>query len=367
MPLPQNRADHVGSLLRPVALRRAHGDRREQRIGADVLAAAIESAIKEAVQGQEQAGLRVVTDGEFRRGSWFLGFVDAFEGIALAQVPLQFTADGVDDKTWHGPVIRGKLRRTRPIVLDDFVFLQGITAQVAKVTLPAPSVMHFFGGENGVDRTVYADPQLFFADLAAIYRDEIAALHKQGYRYLQFDELPLALLCDPAIRLAIKARGEDPERLIGLYIKAVNDALRGRPPDLCAVMHLCRGNYRGRWMGKGGYDPIAERLFNELEVDGFLMEFDSERAGSFEPLRDLPANKRAFLGLISSKNEALEDADQLARRLDQAFRYAPAERLGLCPQCGFASSAGGNPLPPEMQWAKLALTVAVAQRVWGES
>ena len=367
MPLPHNRADHVGSLLRPDALRRAHSDRRLQRIDAQVLEASVESAIRDAVQRQEQAGLRVVTDGEFRRGSWFLGFVEAVEGIALAQVPLQFTADGVDNKTWHGPVIRGKLARKRPIVLDDFVFLQGITAQVAKVTLPTPSVMHFFGGEHGIDRAVYADLELFFADLAAIYRDEIAALHKQGCRYLQLDEVPLALLCDPAIRLAVQARGEDPERLIGLYIKAVNDALRARPADLCVVMHLCRGNYRGRWMGEGGYDPIAERLFNQLDVDGFLLEFDSARAGSFEPLRYLPPNKRAFLGLISSKDPALEDADDLARRLDQAFRYAPADRLGLCPQCGFASSAGGNPLPPEMQWAKLALTVATAQRVWGES
>ena len=367
MPLPPVRADHVGSLLRPDALRRAHSDRRAQRIGADALQANVESAIKDAVRYQEQTGLRVVTDGEFRRGSWFLGFVDAVDGIALAQVPLQFTAEGVDNKTWHGPVIRGKLRRARNIVLDDFLFLQGVTTQIPKVTLPAPSVMHFFGGENGVDPAIYPDLELFFADLAAIYRDEIAALHAQGCRYLQIDEVPLALLCDSAIRQAVTARGADPERLIGLYIKAVNDALGGRPADLCVVMHLCRGNYRGRWMGAGGYDPIAERLFNQLDVDGFLLEFDSERAGTFEPLRHLPANTRAFLGLISSKTTELENADDLARRLDRAFRHAPADRLGLCPQCGFASSAGGNPIPPELQWAKLALTAQVAKRVWGET
>jgi len=367
MPLPPNRADHVGSLLRPDALRRAHGDRRAGRIDAAALTASVEHEIRQAVRRQEDAGLQVVTDGEFRRGSWFLGFVDALEGIALAPVPLQFSATGVDDKSWHGPVIRARLRRMRPIVVDDFVFLQGTTTRVPKVTLPAPSVMHFFGGVNGVDAAVYPDLDLFFADLAAIYREEIAALHAQGCRYLQLDEVPLALLCDPAIRQTVSARGADPERLIGLYIKAVNDALAGCPPDLCVVMHLCRGNYRGRWMGTGGYDPIAERLFNDLDVDGFLLEFDSERAGGFEPLRYLPADKRAFLGLISSKSGEIENPDALARLLDHAMRHAPAERLGLCPQCGFASSAGGNPIAPEVQWAKLALTVATAQRVWGET
>lgn len=367
MPLPPVRADQVGSLLRPEALRRAHNDRRAQRIDAEALQATVELAIRDAVRCQEQTGLRVVTDGEFRRGAWFLGFVDAVDGIALEQVPLQFTAGGVDSKTWHGPVIRGKLRRARNIVLDDYLFLQSITRHIPKVTLPAPSVMHFFGGEHGVDPAVYPDLDLFFADLAAIYRDEIAALHALGCRYLQLDEVPLALLCDPVIRQAVTARGEDPERLVSLYIRAVNDALASRPADLCVVMHLCRGNYRGRWMGAGGYDPIAERLFNQLDVDGFLLEFDSERAGTFEPLRYVPADKRAFLGLISSKTPEPENADDLARRLDQAFRHAPAERLGLCPQCGFASSAGGNPLAPEVQWVKLALTAQVARRVWGET
>ncbi len=367
MPLPPLRADHVGSLLRPDALKRAHSDFRERRIDDTVLQARIADAIRDAVRMQEQSGIRAVTDGEFRRGSWFLGFVDAVDGISLEQVPFQFTAEGVDSKTWHGPVVRGKLRRERPIVVNDFKFLRAATAQIPKVTLPTPSVMHFFGGANGIDRAAYPDLETFFADLAAIYRLEIADLHAAGCRYLQLDEVPLALLCDPTIREAVTAQGQDPQRLIGLYIKAVNDALAGRPADLCVVMHLCRGNYRGRWMGSGGYDPIAERLFNELDVDGFLLEFDSDRAGSFEPLRHLPPTKRAFLGLISSKTTALEKADDLARRLDEASRYVPIERLGLCPQCGFASSAAGNPVSPEVQWAKLALTAQTAKRVWGEA
>jgi len=367
MPIPPVRADHVGSLLRPDALKRAHSDYREKRIDAASLQAQIGTAITDAVELQERTGIRAVTDGEFRRGSWFLGFVDAVDGIALEKVAFQFTADGVDSKTWHGPVIRGRLRRARPIVLDDFRFLRSATTQIPKVTLPTPSVMHFFGGENGIDRTIYPDLESFFADLAAIYRAEIADLGAEGCRYLQLDEVPLALLCDPRIREATASRGHDPDRLISLYIKVVNDVLADRPRDMCVIMHLCRGNFRGRWMGSGGYDPIAERLFNELNIDGFLLEFDSERAGTFEPLRFLPAGKRAFLGIISSKTSELEDADDLARRLDDAFRYAPAERLGLCPQCGFASSAGGNPVSAAAQWAKLALTAQTAKRVWGEA
>jgi 5-methyltetrahydropteroyltriglutamate--homocysteine methyltransferase len=353
-------------LLRPDALKRAHSDYRAKRIGEDSLQASIATSIKDAVRQQERTGIRAVTDGEFRRGSWFLGFVEALDGLALEQVPFQFTAAGVDNKTWHGPVTRGKLKRTRPIVVDDFKFLRSVTTQIPKVTLPTPSVMHFFGGESGVDQTVYPELESFFADLAAVYRAEIADLHAEGCRYLQLDEVPLALLCDPDIRQATASRGQDPERLIGLYIKSVNDALAERPADMCVVMHLCRGNYRGRWMGSGGYDPIAERTFNELDVDGFLLEFDSERAGTFEPLRFLPATKRAFLGLISSKTAEMENPDDLARRLDDAFSYAPAERLGLCPQCGFASSAAGNPVSPDVQWAKLALTAQTAKRVWGE-
>jgi 5-methyltetrahydropteroyltriglutamate--homocysteine methyltransferase len=367
MPVPTIRADHVGSLLRPDALKRAYGDYRDKRIDAEKLQEQTERAIVDAVRQQETTGLRVTTDGEFRRGSWFLGLVDAIDGIALEQVPFRFSAEGVDSKTWHGPVIRGKLKRARPIVVDDFKFLRATTTQTPKVTLPTPSVLHFFGGDNGIDKKAYPDVEAFFADLSAIYRAEIADLHAAGCRYLQLDEVPLTLLCDPHIREACAARGQDPDLLVDLYIAAINDPLMTRPSDMCVVIHLCRGNYRGRWMGSGSYEPIAERMFNALDVDAFLLEFDSERAGTFEPLRFLPATKRAFLGVISSKSSQIETADDVARRIDEAFRYAPPERLGVCPQCGFASSAGGNPISAEVQWAKLALTATTAQRVWGHA
>ena len=359
------RADHVGSLLRPDALRRAYREHTGGHIDGKALREATDRAIVDAVRMQEDVGLRVITDGEFRRASWFADFVEKVRGFALEKAELLFRGEGTETATWYGPVVRGKVGRSGSIVVDDFVFLKGKTKTIAKVTLPTPSAMHFFGGLNGVDRKVYPELENFFADLAEIYRQELAALQEAGCRYAQLDEVPLALLCDPAIRDALTARGDDPDRLAGLYINAVNDALRDRPADMFIAMHLCRGNYKGRWMAAGGYDPIAERLFNETAVDAFLLEFDTERAGTFEPLRYLPSNKRAFLGLISTKTNTLETVDALRSRLDDAFRYSDPEQLGISPQCGFASSAGGNPITPEVQRAKLKLAVDVARRTWG--
>jgi 5-methyltetrahydropteroyltriglutamate--homocysteine methyltransferase len=205
------------------------------------------------------------------------------------------------------------------------------------------------------------------ADLAEVYQEELAALSAAGCRYVQLDEVPLALLCDASIRARLESRGLDPDRLATLYIDAINDALKGKPAGLKVGLHLCRGNYKGRWIGSGGYDLIAEQLFNRSAVDIFLLEFDTERAGTFAPLSELPKDKQAFLGLISSKINRLESADDLRRRIEEAFAYAPPERLGLCPQCGFASSAGGNPVTEPMQRAKLALVVEVARKVWGDA
>lgn len=359
------RADHVGSLLRPDALRRAYRKHTGGHIDGKALREATDRAIVDAVRMQEDVGLRVITDGEFRRASWFADFVEKVRGFALEKAEFLFRGEGTERATWYGPVVRGKVGRSGSIVVDDFVFLKGKTKAIAKVTLPTPSAMHFFGGLNGVDRKVYPVLENFFADLAEIYRQELAALQEAGCRYAQLDEVPLALLCDPAIRDALTARGDDPDRLTGLYINAVNDALRDRPADMFITMHLCRGNYKGRWMAAGGYDPIAERLFNETAVDAFLLEFDTERAGNFEPLRYLPSNKRAFLGLISTKTNTLETVDALRSRLNDAFCYADPEQLGISPQCGFASSAGGNPITPEVQRAKLKLAVDVARRTWG--
>ncbi len=359
------RADHVGSLLRPSPLRSAHKARAAGEIDDAALESVVADCIREAVTRQQDAGLEVVTDGEFRRGSWFLGFVEAVDGIELRKAELQFTINGEEAASWYGPAIAGKLARKRDIVAEDYRFLAGVTQRIAKVTLPTPSLFHFFGGKNVLTDSPYADVEDFGADIARIYREELAALYEAGCRYVQLDEVPLALLCDESIRASLTARGEDPDRLIDIYARMTNDALAGRPKDMRVGMHLCRGNYKGRWMGEGGYDRIAERLFNAIDVDAYLLEYDSERAGGFEPLRDLPDGKRAYLGLVSSKTGALEPLDDLRRKLDQAARHAPLERLGVCPQCGFASSAGGNPLTEDEQWAKLKRVADLARVVWG--
>jgi 5-methyltetrahydropteroyltriglutamate--homocysteine methyltransferase len=360
-----NRADHVGSLLRPAFLRQAHRQHAAGKLDDRALTRALDESIAQAVQLQEKVGLRVITDGEFRRASWFLGFVEATDGLSLRQVEIPFHAEDGEEATWFGPVVTGRVKRSRPIVVEDYTFLMQLAGEHAKVTLPAPSAIHFFGGANGIDRSIYVDVDEFFEDLAKVYREELSALAAAGCRYVQLDEVPLALLCDPTICEQLKQRGMDPQRLVSLYISAINAALADRPSKLRVGMHLCRGNYKGRWMGSGGYDPIAEELFNQTNVDAFLLEFDTERAGTFAPLRHLPAGKQAILGIISTKTNQLEPIDDLRRKLDEAFKIAPADRLGVCPQCGFASSAGGNPITPETQEAKLALVVDVARKTWG--
>ena len=359
------RADHVGSLLRPQALRRAHQAHAAKEIDDAALEKVVSGCIADAVRHQEEAGLQVVTDGEFRRGSWFLGFIQSLSGTELKKVELQFTVGGEHTASWFGPIVTGKLARKRPIVVDDYVALAPLTSRRAKVTLPTPSILHFFGGKDGVSNSAYPDIEEFASDLAGIYRDEIAELYRAGCRFVQIDEVALALLCDETIRSSLKSRGEDPDRLTDLYFRMIEHSLSDKPDDLVVSMHLCRGNYKGRWMGSGGYDRIAERLFNALDVDAYLLEYDSERAGSFAPLKQLPAGKRAYLGVVSSKSGDLESIDLLRRRLDEAEKYAPADRLGVSPQCGFASSAGGNPLSEAEQWAKLARVVDVARAQWG--
>jgi 5-methyltetrahydropteroyltriglutamate--homocysteine methyltransferase len=359
------RADHVGSLLRPQALRRAHQQHNAGEIGDAALEQVIASCVADAVRHQEKAGLQVVTDGEFRRGSWFLGFIQALDGIELKQVELQFMIGGEHAASWFGPIVTGKLSRKRPIVTQDYTRLAPLASRRAKVTLPTPSILHFFGGKDGISRTVYPDIEQFAADLTAIYRDEFAELYRAGCRFVQIDEVALALLCDETIRSSLQARGEDAERLTDLYFRMIEIALSEKPDDLVVSMHLCRGNYKGRWMGSGGYDRIAERLFNIRGVDAYLLEYDSERAGSFAPLRYLPAGRRGYLGIVSSKTGELESLDLLRRRLDEAAKVVPADRLGISPQCGFASSVGGNPLSEAEQWAKLARVVEAARAQWG--
>jgi len=363
--------DHVGSLLRPEALREVWFAHEEGRLPAERLAAAQDAAIRDVVRFQEELGLAVVTDGEFRRGGWSRGFLTAVAGFGFKPSRLVFHNDAGVATAAPAPVATGKLAKRRPIVADDYAFLAGCATRRAKVTMPTPSHMHFGHFGESFDRAAYPDVAAFYDDLVGIYRAEIADLAGRGCTFLQLDEVPLALLCDETNRGIARAAGEDPERLVDTYIDLINRALAGRPATMRVALHLCRGNMQGLWMGDGGYAPIAEKLFGRTNVDAFLLEYDSPRAGDFAPLRHLPKGKTAFLGLVSTKKPAVEEADELRRRLDEAARYAPAAQLGLCPQCGFASSAMSkfnvlpNPMTPELQRRKLARLLEVAERAWG--
>ena len=362
---PPFRAEHVGSLLRPPELRHGFRARRDGTIQAAELSALQDRAIEQAVALQERAGLQVVTDGEFRRGSYWSHFVERVDGLGVREAHFEFRDDSGGRKSFTAPHVEARLRRTRGISTNEFAFLRSMTARTIKLTLPSPPTMHFWRGPAGIEEGLYADVDALFADLAQVYRKEIAELGRMGACYVQLDEVPLAMLCDPDVRDAVRARGEDPDALISTYVRAINSALAGRPATLVAALHLCRGNFKGRYLSEGGYDAVAERIFGAIEVDAFLLEFDTPRAGGFAPLRFVPAGKRAILGLVSSKSPELESPEALMQRIDQASKAAPLDQLGLSPQCGFASTAGGNPLTIEDQEAKLRLVVEVAQRVWG--
>ncbi len=359
---PPFRADHVGSLLRPQALKDAFRDHHAGKLTDEEFRAIQDRCIREAVTMQEQVGLQSITDGEFRRGSWFLGFVDAIEGLTTRNAPFDFRGGG--QARFQTAFVEGKLRRVRGITTHEFSSLRTMTGRTPKVTIPAPSLVHFLRGDVTLSRQAYPDLAEFWVDLTAIYAQELDELGRLGCTYVQLDEVPCAMLCDPQLRAAAAAGGEDPDTLLDTYIAAANQAIAGRPDGMTIAMHLCRGNYKGQWMAAGGYEPVAEKLFNGVAVDAFFLEYDTERAGSFEPLRHMPADKMVVLGLVSSKTAELEPVDTLRRRIDAASRYVPLERLGISPQCGFASSVGGNPLTIEDQRRKLARVVEVAEQVW---
>jgi 5-methyltetrahydropteroyltriglutamate--homocysteine methyltransferase len=311
---------------------------------------------------QEAAGMSAITDGEFRRGSWFLGFVEAVDGLTVAPSPFGFSGDHAG---WQCPHCDGRLKRAKGITTGELGFLQGITRRTPKVTMPSPTAMHFWCGRAGVSADAYPDLDDYFEDLAALYREELADLAALGATYVQLDEVPISMLCDPAVRDLVRQSGEEPEALIERYVALINAALEGRPEALTVGLHLCRGNYKGQWMAEGGYDPVAERLFEGIEVDAFFLEYDSARAGDFAPLTRMPGDKHVVLGLVTSKSGALERPDDLKRRIDEAAQFVPLERLSLSPQCGFASSVGGNPLSADDQRRKLDLVAQVADEVWG--
>jgi 5-methyltetrahydropteroyltriglutamate--homocysteine methyltransferase len=367
--VPPFRADHVGSLLRPASLLAARDDFAAGRIDAIQLRAAEGEAIQAAVKMQRDVGLQDATDGEFRRATWHMDFINQIGGIgqAAGTMRVRFRNPGGDIE-WTPAAIHvdSKLRINHTIFGDHFEYLKSLAQDATpKFTIPSPNMVHYRGGPAAIDPAVYPDPGEFWRDLAAAYQDEITRLHALGCTYLQLDDTSLAYLNDPAQRAEIAERGDDAEHLHLRYIRQVNDAIAGKPAGLTITTHLCRGNFRSSWAASGGYDFVAEALFGQLNVDGFFLEYDDERSGGFEPLRFVPDGKMVVLGLVTTKSGELENPDTLKRRIDQASKYVPLDQLCLSPQCGFSSTVEGNTLTQAEQVAKLDLVVRVAADVWG--
>lgn len=363
---PPFRADHVGSLLRPVELREARAAHKAGTLSAAALRAVEDRCIIAAIRKQEETGLRAATDGEYRRAYWHFDFVSGLDGVELYEPEQKVQFKG-NVPLPHALRVSGPIRWNKPVMVDDWRFVAAqVRSAVPKQTIPSPSVVHFRGGRRAIDAKTYPDMDRFFADLAEAYRGAVQAFAAAGCRYLQLDEVNIAYLCDPDQIAGLKARGEHVENLLDIYGGMINRAIEGRPADMAVTMHLCRGNFRSTWVAQGGYEPVAEVLFNQINADAYFMEYDTDRAGGFEPLRFVPrGNKVVVLGLVTSKTGELESKDTLKRRIDAAAKYLPLEQLALSPQCGFASTEEGNLLSEEQQWAKLRLCVEVAQEVWG--
>ena len=361
------RADHVGSLLRPADLKAAREQFRNKQISREQLKDKEDAAIRKAVALQESAGLQSITDGEFRRAFWHVDFLTGFDGIVATQgqYALKFHGEGgAESETRSMMVVNGKVKRTRPVMVDHFRFLKQTTKRTAKLCIPAPTYLHMRGGRKVVNEQAYPDVEEFWSDITQAYRQEIADLAKAGLEYLQIDDVSFACLCDEGIRAQVQRDGEDPAKLLLLYSGIISSLLKDRPGHLGVTMHTCRGNHASMWMAEGGYDAVAEAVF-QTEVDGFFLEYDTARAGGFEPLRFLPKGKKVVLGLVSSKKPQLESKDALKRRVDEASKYVPLENLCLSPQCGFASSEVGNRLTEDDQKRKLALVAETAREIWG--
>jgi 5-methyltetrahydropteroyltriglutamate--homocysteine methyltransferase len=364
---PPFRADHVGSLLRPAELKTARENRKAGTTSAAELKEVEDRCIREAVAMQEAAGLESVTDGEFRRAFWHVDFLTGFEGIVATQgqYALKFHGeDGAESETRSMMVVNAKVTRTRPVALEGFRFLKQTARRTAKLCIPAPTYLHMRGGRRVVNDKVYPDVEEFWSDITAAYRQEIAELAKAGLEYLQIDDVSFACLCDESIRAQVKRDGEDPAKLPAKYASIISALLEGRPKSLGVTMHTCRGNHASMWMAEGGYDAVAEAVF-QTAVDGFFLEYDTARAGGFAPLRFLPKGKKVVLGLVSTKRPQLEERGMLKRRIEEASKYVPLENLCLSPQCGFASSEAGNKVTADDQKRKLELVVETAREVWG--
>ncbi len=365
---PPFRADHVGSLLRPPALKALRLEREEGRGSAAGLAAAEDAAIRDAVRLQEGIGLMGVTDGEMRRKSWHMDFLTRLGGLTSEGRKLPVTFHGrAGDVNFTRPdlAIAARVTRPAPIFVEAFRFLKSVTTRTPKLTIPSPCMLYSQVGRANIDRTVYPDVDAFVEDTAAAYRAEIADLYAAGCRYLQLDDVSLAYLCDEGMRAEARGRGEDPDAVLALSVRLVQATLRDRPRDLFVCTHLCRGNFRSGWRAQGGYEKVAEAIFNRMPYDGFFLEFDDARSGDFSPLRHAPKHVRVVLGLVTTKVGTLEKKDELKRRLDEASKYLPLEQLCVSPQCGFSSTLEGNEVAGEHQKAKLALCVELAAEVWG--
>jgi 5-methyltetrahydropteroyltriglutamate--homocysteine methyltransferase len=363
---PPFHAEHIGSFVRPQRLVEAARSYKAKNLSAEEFNRVQDDCIREIVAFQESIGLPSVTDGEFRRRSWSAGFIDAVDGFGLRDGTLGFRNESGVMGIASSPYAKARLERRQRIVADDFRFLKSVVRKgVPKVTIAAPDVMHWFLGPKSFDTNVYADREQFFEDLKNIYRAEIAELAREGCTYLQIDDTALPCNCDPNARKDVVARGEDPDELTQRYAKLFNDCIAEKPKDMAVAVHLCRGNLKGAWMAEGGYEPVAETLFNRLNADIYCLEYDTPRAGDFSPLRHVPKGKTVILGLISTKTPVLEAKDALKRRIDEAAKYVPLERLGISPQCGFSSGGGsGQTVTQDDTRRKLELVMQISKEVW---
>ena len=364
---PPFRADHVGSLLRPQELKAAREQFKKGKLSREQLREDEDRTIRKAVAMQEAAGLQSITDGEFRRAFWHVDFLTGFEGIAATQgqYALKFHGEGgAESETRSMMVVNSKVKRTRPVMVDHFRFLKGATRRTAKLCIPAPTYLHMRGGRRVVNEKAYPDVEEFWSDITRAYRQEIADLAEAGLEYLQIDDVSFACLCDAGIRAQVKRDGEDPAKLPAKYASIISSLLKDKPRNMGVTMHTCRGNHASMWMAEGGYDAVAEAVF-QTDVDGFFLEYDTARAGGFAPLRFVPKSKKVVLGLVSTKTPVLEKKDALKKRIEEAAKYVPLENLCLSPQCGFASSEVGNKLTEDDQKRKLELVAETAREIWG--
>jgi len=362
---PPFRADHVGSLLRPAPLKEARAKREKGEITAAQLKEIEDREIEKIIKKQEEIGLQLATDGEFRRSWWHFDFYKHLDGVELYSTGKGIAFAGVVTKPESVRVI-GKIDFSGHPHLDDFRFVKDHAKVRPKMTIPAPSTLHFRQGRPTISKEAYPDLDAYFHDVGQAYRKAISAFYDAGCRYLQLDDTAWSMICDPKEREASKARGDDPDRLPAQYARMTNAALAGRPADMVVTMHSCRGNFRSTFIAQGGYELVAEHLLSELDIDGYFLEYDTDRAGGFEPLRFVPKGKKqVVLGLVTSKSGKLESKDAIKRRIDEATKYVAIEQLCLSPQCGFASTEEGNVLAEDEQWAKLGMIVDLADEVWG--